>query len=146
MTKQKIMDKIEEITDSNYSKFKGTNEAELHSRFEIADWILEQCQSDTKPIDLEELRKEFKIQFTHEYMPNDIKLRVESTFDWFIPLIQKQNESDAVEFTEWTNDLLNCEYYPTYTNDKCNGWVNRNDSVDFKTTQELYKEFLKTKI
>lgn len=38
--KNKILDDIEEIFDKNYAKFKGSNEAELMSKDDIADYIL----------------------------------------------------------------------------------------------------------
>jgi len=37
MNRSQLLDKIEEITDRNYRTFRGTNEAELHTREELAD-------------------------------------------------------------------------------------------------------------
>lgn len=45
MERHELLDKIEEITDRNYKTFRGTNEAELHTREEIAD-LIEQCKKD----------------------------------------------------------------------------------------------------
>lgn len=37
-------DKVLEIIQKNYNEFKGTNEAELHSSHEIANWMCSQCE------------------------------------------------------------------------------------------------------
>ena len=39
MDKEKLMEAVEKIMTDNYNKFTGTNEAELHIREDIADFI-----------------------------------------------------------------------------------------------------------
>ena len=45
MTREEILDKIEDIQDKNYNKFKGSNEAELHIREDVADLIEEMLKA-----------------------------------------------------------------------------------------------------
>jgi hypothetical protein len=46
MNREELLDKIEEITDKNYKTFRGTNEAELHTREEIADLIEQEKKAE----------------------------------------------------------------------------------------------------
>lgn len=39
MTRKQILEKLEEIQEDNSKLFMGSNEAELHTREDIADWI-----------------------------------------------------------------------------------------------------------
>ena len=51
-------------------------------------------------------------------------------------------EIEAVEFVEWTNDLIKCDYYPVY-NEKTNKlsyWENRKNYTKI-TTKQLYQIF-----
>jgi len=51
-------------------------------------------------------------------------------------------EIEAVEFVEWTNDLIKCDYYPVY-NEKTNKlsyWENRKNYTKI-TTKQLYEIF-----
>lgn len=41
MERHEILDKLEDIQTANYNRFVGTNESELHTREEIADFIEE---------------------------------------------------------------------------------------------------------
>ncbi len=41
ITKEKLIDKIEDIQDENWNKFIGSNECQLHTRLEIADLLVE---------------------------------------------------------------------------------------------------------
>jgi predicted SprT family Zn-dependent metalloprotease len=40
MTRQDILDKLEEIHDKCAKQFLGSNEADLHFKEDVADWIL----------------------------------------------------------------------------------------------------------
>jgi phage pi2 protein 07 len=51
MNRDQLLDKIEEITDKNYRTFRGTNEAELHTREELADLIEQQQAPKWQPIE-----------------------------------------------------------------------------------------------
>lgn len=39
MDKEQLIDKIEEIQDKNWNTFKGSNEYQLHTRVEVADYV-----------------------------------------------------------------------------------------------------------
>ena len=73
MNRNQLLDKIEEITDKNYRTFRGTNEAELHTREELADLIEQEKKAEVmdflkwwvkgtvfKNIDKQELYQQFK--------------------------------------------------------------------------------------
>ncbi len=62
MERHQLLDKIEQIQEANYSKFKGTNEAELHAREEITDLIyllIKECH--TKSSNMAEAQYEFTL-------------------------------------------------------------------------------------
>lgn len=55
----------------------------------------------------------------------------------------------AKDFTDWTNDLANCDYYPIYDQTvsygKCLGWQSRSDNDKCITTDELFTIFTEHK-
>lgn len=55
---------------------------------------------------------------------------------------QVYGEIESVEFAEWTNDLIECDYYPVYNTDTCklSYWENRKDNTKINTKQ-LYEIF-----
>lgn len=64
-------DKVLEIIQKNYNEFKGTNEAELHSSHEIANWMRSQCDG---------LIKQKAVEFV-EWMHNNnwVTIKIDDT-------------------------------------------------------------------
>lgn len=84
MKRDELMDAIQEIQDRNYNKFKGSNEAELHTREEIADLFeayfktsaskLENITTDLKK---ELYRRENTLTETHAFIKVASKMEFE---------------------------------------------------------------------
>lgn len=53
----------------------------------------------------------------------------------------EEKEREAVAFSEWSNDLNKCEYYPVYDRytDKLEYWEKRDNPDIEKSTSDLYK-------
>ena len=106
MSKEEIKEKVQEIIDNNYSKFMGTNEAEIHSCFEIAELF---DQNTKKLIDeIAELRKTgleaIKIAEDLSYLKKKYETRVEELQAENTKL--KASKSEANEAVESQEDIL----------------------------------------
>lgn len=76
-------DKVLEIIQKNYNEFKGTNEAELHSSHEIANWMCSQCDGLIKQKD-EEIKSlmEQNAMLAKQVKNNNSKPFDDSLFDF----------------------------------------------------------------
>lgn len=64
------------------------------------------------------------------------------------PDLEQEKEEFAVGFSEWTNDLGKCDYYPSYEdvlndNPVFKIWINRHNETDKKSTSELIELYKK---
>lgn len=66
-----------------------------------------------------------------------------------IKIMSSERTVLAIEFSDWTNDLNECDYYPVYdmtvSYGKCLGWQSRSDDNKCITTGELFEIFTEYK-
>ena len=105
-----FMDKVEEITDNNYKKYKGQNEAELITREEIADLVQAfyfSPQPQPSNIDWDEMRNKFFAECVEDkkvcFAPHDLFEWIKKTY----PFVPSQNPSVNVSDEEIEALLFN---------------------------------------
>ena len=105
MDRSDLLDKIEEIQHKNYNFFRGTNEAELHTREEIADLFFEIINSK-KDAELSEdsVIKTFK-EHRFERNPQE-KIFV----DEFLKQHSEYNDMDLIVFGHAPENTMPKDY------------------------------------
>lgn len=157
----KNTDKEEELIEAAESKAITLNyieDLDINTVVDtVCDMLVEFAKSDSvKQYHLPQIKNEDELrwQLRRDYNFLLPVINMDTLFNWFLRNVQL-NESDAIEFHNWVNDMmylvLNSKMDKVYVNkniynrDVINGHINKNVFSDENgvTIEELYKEFLK---
>ena len=127
MSKEEIKEKVQEIIDNNYSKFMGTNEAEIHSCFEIAELRKTGLEAIKIAEDLSYLKKKYETR-VEESQAENTKLKA------------SKSEANEADILHWT--LHN---YKPYEDGMNMVWRNINPDIDTLHTSKELTEIFKTR-